>query len=313
MAGAKDRTISYRRATWFNTDPTSISLEWCIRQATTKLKDVSQRTIARDNGQEISMAKLKAPKGGGFFVHITVDTPGEAASIVPTVKKTVEEIDVATAKAPPESEFMDGDAFLYVRDDHVCMCSTGMRDGSIVYFFAELFKRAKFRGDADKFDLMKVADVNKTKLIKAQGVKEIELRAVMSEETAHYNKRKGQAASIAGAAARHARLLFGNINDVTNDALRVGLTIKVDHRFRKHLSLGEKRLEQLALSLVKDQEAGDDFVIVTEGGQKISPQEIYMKTTVPIESIGKSVKYEKAWKELGDFFATLVEGGAIEQ
>jgi hypothetical protein len=157
-----------------------------------------------------------------------------------------------------------------------------------------------------------VADVNKVKLIKAQGVKEIEIRATMFEATASYQRRKTQALGTLGAAAKHLKALLGKENDVTNDALKILLSLKVDRRL-KGIPLGEKRIEQLAADLLDNQEGHDDFTIITKSGQRISREEIYMRITVPIKGVGKSVDREAAWKELRSFYLSLEKAGALEQ
>jgi hypothetical protein len=132
---AKRRSV-YRRAEWLADRPNGVTLESCLRDAHNTLKTVDERTIIRDSGQCIRSAKKLAPRDGGIFVHLTADTPGERTSVVPKKRDTAE-MDVATVAAPPDAEFMDGDAFLYVNGDHVCMCATGLRDGAVdlPYFF----------------------------------------------------------------------------------------------------------------------------------------------------------------------------------
>jgi hypothetical protein len=179
MADKREKTLSYRRAEWLEEPPGSLTLEQLLKSAHRKLKSVAERTILRDTGQCIRSVKKKEPQTGGIFVHLTVDTPGEAASVIPKIKVGQEEIDVGTAAPPPDSEFMDGDAFLFVVDNHVCLCSSGVRDGAIRLFLYEFFKKADLGDAATMFDLMKVANVSKLKMLHAQGVKEIELKATL--------------------------------------------------------------------------------------------------------------------------------------
>ena len=61
----RERTVSYRRAQWYNKDPATISLEWCIRQACAKLKTADERSLVRGDGQYVSIAAFReeAKKG----------------------------------------------------------------------------------------------------------------------------------------------------------------------------------------------------------------------------------------------------------
>jgi hypothetical protein len=263
-ADKRERTLTYRRALWLNDDPATISLESCVRQACEKLKTVGERTIIHGEGQYVSIASEQRDAKKGVLLHLTAETPGEAASIVPVPLKTSEKIDVSTTLPPKDFEFMDGDAFLYVIGDDVCLCSTSMMDGGIAYFFREIFKIAKLRKDADRFELAKTADINKIALIKRSGIKEIEIRATLFQASTDYVRRKTQPFSLLGAVNKHFKALLGKENDATNDALKAVLTFKVDRRIRGGITLGEKRVEQLATELVKSQEEGDDYVIVTK-------------------------------------------------
>jgi hypothetical protein len=311
VKGQREKTVSYRRAEWLNDDPSSINLAMCLKQAAEKLTTVDERTIVRANGQYVRVVSMK-PSKGGYLLHLTADTPGESASIVPKKAVAADEIQVRTAAPPSGAEFMDGDAFLYVNGNDVCFCTTGLRDSTIRQVLQDLFKLAAIRKDATQFDLLKIADVSKIKLLNSQGVAEIELRATLSTAAVSYNRRKQQPQSIVGAAAKQLKAIFGKEYDVTSDALRVMLILKADRR-RKGITLGDKRLKTLATSIINDQEDDDEYVIVTKGGQRIGPKEILMRSTVRIDSIGKSVQRDKAWKELQGFYEALESAGALEQ
>ncbi len=283
-----------------------------MRDAHAKLKTVDERTITRSSGQCVKSAKFADDREVGVFLHLTADTPGEEASIVPVAKSGSTEIEVGTAQPPPENEFMDGDAFLYVRGDHVVLCTTALRDGSIRSFLHEFFRKSKIRHDADQFDLMKVANLDKIKVMRSQGVKEIEVRATMFAATAAYNKRLDQAQGMLGAVAKHFKKILGKPNDVTEDSLRIFVTIKTDNRFTKNLSLGEKNIEFVAEKIINEHQDDDDFVIHTQSGQRITPTEIYVRSNVHVQRKGKSVDRDKAWIELKKFYDVLTSSGAIE-
>jgi hypothetical protein len=312
MADKREKSVSYRRAEWF-ADASGLTLEKCIRDANKSLPTVDARTINR-SGQHTSVAKVQDVSSGGLYLHITADTPGEAASAVPKAKPGATVIDLKTEKPPPGSEWLDGDAFLYVKPDHVCMCSTGIRDGAIGYFLHELFKKAQLRKDSIRFELMKAADISKLRLLHSQGVKEFEIKATLYKATAEYEQRKTQVTGTLGLIGKHLKRAFLNKpNDVTSDGLRVMLTLKVDKRFAKAFSLGQKRIEALAADVVRNTEDHDEYVIVTKTGQKISPKEIFMSSKVLIDSEGKTVDRDKAWAECSHFFSLLKDSGAIEQ
>ncbi len=297
MADKRDKTITYRRAEWLAPPPRGGTLEACLKAAHSSLKTVADRTIIRDSGQCIRSARKYAPRDGGIFVHIIADTPGERASVVPKIKRE-EEVDVDVAPAPDNAEFMDGDAFLFVEGNNVCMCSTGIRDGAIRLFLYEFFQKAGIGENANKFDLLKAANIDKLKLMKSEGVKQVELRASVFEATALYENRKATASGMLRTLANQIRkIVEAEVEDI-DDSLRVEIIIKTDERRKKHLKLGEKRIETLATDVVNNYDEDDEFVIVTNSGQKISAGEIAVKEVIPIDSFGKSVKCQKAWDAL---------------
>jgi hypothetical protein len=208
---------------------------------------------------------------------------------------------------------MDGDAFLYIVGDHVCICSTFLRDGLLQRFFFELFKKAKIRADSNRFELFKIASISKLKLIHAQRIKEVEIRASVFKASQMYSRRKSHATGILGAVARLYRVFVGaSESDVTNDSLRVQLVLKTDERSPQHISLGEKRIESIAEDLVNNKESGDDFVIITKSGQRITQDEIFIKTKVRIDKKGKSVDKLKTFSALKTCYTEMNAAGIFE-
>lgn len=307
----RDKTVSYRRAEWLP-EVKGITLEKGLKDALTNLKTIDERTIVK-GGQHTRIVKHQNVAVGGTYFHLTSDTPGESASVVPKAGPGVAELDVKSQKPPKDGEWLDGDAFLYVYGDHVCMCSTAMRDATIQNYIFELFKKAQLRKDSIRFELTKVADVTKLKMLHSQGVRELEIRASLYQATANYEKRKAHFTGGLGAVGKHIKNLIKRPHDVTPDALRVFITLKVDRRHPKQISLGEKTIEALAADVVKNPEESEDYVIITKTGQRISPNEIFMKSTVSIESDGKTINRTKAWRELSTFFTQLKAAGVLEQ
>jgi hypothetical protein len=68
----------------------------------------------------------------------------------------------------------------------------------------------------------------------------------------------------------------------------------------------------MAKDVVKNFEKDDDFTIVTNSGQKIKVDEIFLTEAVLIDGHGKSVKVQKAWDALSDFYKTIKKAGALE-
>jgi hypothetical protein len=311
VADQREKTVSYRRASWLP-EVSGITLEGCIRDAHLNLKTIDDRTIGF-GGSLTRSAKQKNASPAGLFLHLTTETPGESASLVPHPKPRAQELDLRVEAPPGDGEWLDGDAFLYVRGDHVCLCSTGIRDGAINHFLHEFFKKAHLRKDSALFDLQKIADVSRLKFLHSQGVKELEINAMLYKATADHTKRKSVAVGCLGAVGKYFKAILDKPYDVTPDALKVTVALRVDRRFRKELSIGYKTIEQLAANVVSHSDQTYDYSILTKTGQRISPEEIFIRTKVQIDKEGKTVHRDKAWRELQYFYESLKSSGALEE
>ena len=306
------KTISYRRAEWFGQGSTAPPLENCLRQSLSQLKTIDERTIFR-GGQNAKVAKLQNAAPGGLLLHLATETPGEAASVIPKVTSTATEIDLRTQSPPNDGEWLDGDAFVLIHDNHVCLCTTALHENTVSTFLNHLFEKAKLPRHYRDFLLLKAVDITRLTMLQKQGVQEIEMRGSLYKVTADYVRRQTHFSGILGVLGKEVKRQLGKPYDVTQDFLRVAITIKVDRREKRHLSLGEKDIQLLAEDMINNAEDGDDYVIITGTGQKITPKEIFVKTSVLIEADGKTVGRDRAWDELIAFYRSLVAAGVLAQ
>jgi hypothetical protein len=308
MKEFREKTIGYRRALWL---AGTRSLESYIREAWRILPDIRDRTYVRNDDQEVKILTV-GENTPGLLLHISADTPGEWASIVPDAGDK-QSIDVSTTNPPTSTEFMDGDAFAYIHDDHVCLCVSLVHDAIIYGALRYMFSSARLSSDAQKFELIKVADTDKLKMIHGEGIDYIDLRASVYQASMDYLRRSAQAQGLLGKTAKNIKALVGTPNDVTKDSLQINLIIKKDKRVRKHLTLGEKELDFVATSLLENQEAGDYFSIHLDSGQIITQDEIYIRKKLPVLAKGKSVDRDKAWASLIAFYKQLKSQGVLGQ
>jgi len=314
MAEKRLKALAYRRAEWLDTIPKGMSLESYVHEALTRLKTVESRTVQRAEGQCLRCLKKYEPRSGGIFLHISADTPGEKASVVPKAIRS-EELDVSTADAPANAEFMDGDAFVLISGNDVFICSTGLRDAAVRSYLYGFFRAAKLDEVSSHFDLMKVANVNKIRMLRQQGVKQIDLRVSLFQATVQYEKRKANTTRILGLIGKQLSAVGGQDNSEEDDGLRVQVTIKTDERvMKKGLAIGEKKIEKLAIDVIESaDEDVDEYLIETKTGQKIGSSEIVIREAAWIDVLGKSVKRDQAWAELEAFYKASKKSGLLEQ
>lgn len=312
MSRKRQKTISYHRAEYYNTSPESIRLSSCIRDAVEKSPTIAHRTISRGDGQYIKLASIRSDEDGGHYLHLTVDTPGEAASIVPKVAPSAKEITVGTTAPPDDAEFMDGDAFLYVRGNDLCLCTTTIRSGAVEHFLHRFFLASSIRKDAVQFGLMNAANVEKIALLQKKGVSHIELKASLYRASVDYNHRRNQVSGVVGEVSRYIKSIVASEHDVNEDALRVEVAIFLDKR-TKGIPLGQRRLEKMAIDIIENETDHDEYVIITKDKERIEPDQIFMRSSVIIEGMGKSVDRDEAWAELLKYYNTLLDSGALGQ
>jgi hypothetical protein len=290
----------------------TINFEMCVKQACFAIKTANKRIAQRAGGSIVRLAHFEGDDDGGYFMHLTVDTPGEAASIVPKVADDAEEIVISTFNPPNDGEFMDGDAFLYVNGNNVVMCMTAIRSAAIISFFQQFFISAKINKHAASFNFLDVADASKLAILHKRGVKEIQLRAALYSASFDYAQRKHQTVGVLGIVSKAIKALISKESDATNDALQIQLTIKVDGHVKSGAPIGKKRLEALAEDMLNNESGDDSYLIVTSDGQKITPEEITLKKMVDIDPVGKSLSRPEAYSALLSYYDELKRDGLLE-
>jgi hypothetical protein len=308
MPDRKQKTLSYRRTIWLT--PSSETLESRLIAARRQRGTVARRTFNKDNGQVIKGVVCQLPQYGGVILHVTAETPGDNASILESPAENAESIAVGTAPPPSNAEFMDGDIFAYVRHDHVFVCSSSLRDTTLSWFLRKMFEAARLSAETTQFDLKKVADLDRLRVLNEEGVKEISLGTTLYEATIGYERRQHQLTGVLSAAGRHISALFGSDRRPTPDNLKISIVLKADGRMREGEVLGYRRIGRLAAELV---DSDDDYTITTRSGRKITPESIVVKKIVELPVHGKSVTRSSAVQALAAFYNELSTSGILDQ
>ena len=315
MVDYKTKSLTYRRAIWLDEASTN-DLEKFIRSAANKLKTAAERQFGSGEGRILSCAKLELLRAGGVFLHVTAMTPGEAASIIKTdAIDQRQDIAVETLSPPTNSEFMDGDVFLLIVGNHLCLCSNILRDSTLRHYLLKLLEKANVGSGAAAFDIKPVASKDIVKLINDSAISSITLNAAMYEASNKAAKQKSHTIGALGAVGKYLGAMVGRQNDVTNDSLSIALTIKLDRRSKTHTGLGEEKLHSWALDLAKSavREFDDaDFVIKLQDNRTITPNELKIVKAISLPTHGKSVNREEVRKVLVDFYNELCTNGTIE-
>lgn len=305
---SKIRTLSYRKCDWFSNPPTQ-DLQGLLATALGKAKTVAATKIVRADGSTFKILHRRVSANQPVYLHISIHTPGEAASTLPT-NDAVSECDLDTSSAPKGKEFLDGDAMLLVTGNDVIMCVSNMHESTVAYYLREFIKGAKISKDAESFDLLKIANKKIVHKLMKHGVRKITLDAHAFEQSLKAGTVKDR--SLAAAAKAGAAKLFGalvnqdvNANRFAAQAdLVAAVTLRAD--MRRHGG-GDVIAGRTASKIVDMFDSG--YEIETVKGIKITPEEIMVRQKFSFPAHGKTVEYKKVWTQLALFYNQLVADG----
>jgi len=318
----KNKKFYYRRAKW--DDQGKQSLETILIDAHTTLETVGKRTFDANSGAEIRGASFKNDKG--LYLQIASYVPGEATSIIDKSKRA-KQSSVTAQTAPDGKDYLDGEVFVYVKENHVILCPSGVRETVVETYICHILSAVEKKEIARTFELDKVAKTNKLRMIKEEGVKEIDLNTSLYEASLiHMDKNKPKVSGWKKAMANQLSAVFSkdkDLKDITEkENLNVKVSIKVDGREARKNSkdpefgkAGKKRLEKTAEQVIAefDEENENGFVIVTGAGNRITSDEIRVSDSFRIETLGKSLSKSATWTKLKEYHDRLDADGVFKQ
>lgn len=204
---------------------------------------------------------------------------------------------------------MEGNLAALVSDNHVLFCGRPIREGALAQFSRWLFRETWPNDETiDKFELQKVANVQKLALIRREGVKSVRLHSCLKPESLarldriHDRSFASWLSEMIGAAV--------GLEPKTSSEESIDISIELDLKKRKMGPTVEKWMVDVAESLLDD--SGTDFVIETLSGQRITNLELVIRKSAKLARHGGSFDHDDAWEKLGDFLKSLREDGALE-
>lgn len=307
----KNKTLSYRRAEFLTT--VERTLEEYLAEAHTRLSDIAQRRVEIPGHPTLECRKHLHQKNLGVLLHIAAYTPGEHASVVPRVRG-VTAGDIGTAPPPDNCEFMDGDIMALVAGDHVLLCATNLHEKRAERYMSGIIEAAGLERPATNFCLGRKANVDKVKLIQAQGVKAVNLDVSLFDATLEHAERTTIKKRVSGVLMDEIKAFVFKDKTVAEiekaENLSARITLTYDSR-KKGAIAGRDGIAKLANQMLADDDEG--FSITTKGGETISGSDISLRKTVSLPKHGKSVYCSDAWKALETYFYELKAGGLLEQ
>lgn len=306
-ADKKNKTLSYRRAVFISPggDNTLETLFTSARDAV----GPGHRFNAEDDRPAIEERHHIYKTGTGHFLHVVAFTPGEEASIVPHAHSG----DLATTPPPEDADFMDGDIMAMICGNDVVLCANSLHEKQLERFLVKYLDAAGINDPEQTFELSKIANVNKVKMIQDQGVKEVCFDSSLYEASFLHTERQTVHNRLTGKFFDEFRALFFQdeepIDLVEAENLTVKLVLSYDKR-KKGADFSRKKLETMANRAYTEDDEG--IKIKTFNGDIVSASDITLKKQVVLNRHGKTVWYSDAWSEIEKYYQELKAGGFLE-
>lgn len=317
----KSKDLFYRRAVWAKN---KINLEGLIVDAHNILKTRGERSFALDSGSTLVGARIESNEYG-VFLQIASYTPNQATSTIDK-QLSVPSATIEAESAPEGKDFLDGDIFIMVKDNHVLLCPSGLRESKATIYFKRILKKVNPSIEIENLELSKVADANKISMIKKEGVNELRLSSTLYHASViQMEKSIKQTSGFLGGVSNHFNRIFSKdptlkeISDLEN--LDVEITVRFDgaEGRKKHQPKGfgehgrERLLKTAEILLNEDADEEEGFVIVTGKNNKITSGQIRVSERASIRTYGKSLSHQDAWLALHNYHLKLKGTGVLSQ
>jgi hypothetical protein len=319
----KTKTFFYRRAVW--DEQGKQTLERLLIKAHQMLPTVADRSFDNGTDSKIEGAIFEADRRG-VFLQIASYVPGEATSTIGKNKRG-RRASIDAQAAPDGKDFMNGDIFVLVKDNHVILCASGVREPTATAYFFNVLVKAKEKM-AGSLSLEKVAKMSKLQMIKREGVKEIQIGASLYEASRiELNKDTSKIDSLRARFADQVRRIFEEDPDFKeikeSENLNISLSIKFDgaegrkvHKDPHFGDVGRLRLQKTSEAFIREaNQNGDDegFTIVTRNNNRITESEIRVSSSFQVDVLGKSLNFRDAWEKLVTYYEELKNDGVLAQ
>ncbi|MDD5272179.1 MAG: hypothetical protein PHU14_05620 [Methylovulum sp.] len=313
----KKKKVYYRRAKW--PDQSRETLENILKNVHAQLPTVGHRTFDTLSG-ELRGVKFKS-EDKGIFLHVASYTPDQPTSAIDKDRMVPSSM-VTAEPAPIGKDFLDGDIFLLIRDNHVILCPSGVRETIANKYFYHVLK-SQYQDIAVNLVLDKVANVNKLKMIRIEGVKELRLAASLYDASVHRINAQAVKSGLLYSIANDFKSIFSKdqvLRDISElENLNITLSLKFDGNEgrKKHAepnfgAVGRERLIRTA-EMILNENDDDGFVIVTGENNTITAEEVRISDNLDIKSLGKSINCSDAWEKLVEYYDKLETDGNLSQ
>nr|WP_319491842.1 hypothetical protein [uncultured Desulfobacter sp.] len=331
----KTKQVYYKRSSWEGQKNTEY-LETFVKVCHDKYKSTALRTFKGFYGSEMKCAKYDdSEKDVGIMMQIASYVPDQPTSVIEKSSNQASEASVDAIDAPPGKDYLDGDVFILINKNDVILLPSGAREKVALHYLIAMLKKNDFDYIAGTLEFQSIANEDKVRLVKKEGVKSIELNASLYEASLMYIDRKSEKShkvtklmDVKGKIAEHLRELFAedeSLRDIKEkENVNIKLSISFDGReAMKHQKdktfgeIGKSRLQKTSEKALSEAMSNDSqlggFTIVTGAGNKIRTDEIIMSEKFRIKTLGKSLFPGEAFKVLKEYYDSLKARGVLSK
>ncbi|MBU2714385.1 hypothetical protein [Zooshikella harenae] len=167
------KLLYYRRARWNNQQ--SETLSSIIINSHSILTTVDDRTFKNANNSKVKCADY-TEKNNEVYLRLSVFTPNQQAlTIEKDGNKSSSKID--EHPAPEGSDFVNGDAFVYIQGNHVILCTSNTHQSVIENYIKKILSSTDQTSIAQSICLDKVASSKKMEILDKEGIKKIDIKS----------------------------------------------------------------------------------------------------------------------------------------
>lgn len=170
-------------------DAADFDLQKVMVKARNKLTTIGESEMTM--GDEVLRLQRFKVDENQILVHVIRYVPKERAATVRPKSVKVEEVE-GTHPPPQGREYKAGDAFLLVRGHRVVFCGHHLTLPAVVRYLARWFKAADLEKVSTGFDVVPVANIDRLKLIREDGVRSIDISAYADAVAVPEHKFKSQ-------------------------------------------------------------------------------------------------------------------------
>jgi hypothetical protein len=262
---SKSKKLFYRRASWRGDN--KLILEDLLKGAHDKFSTSGERMFAGSHGTVIQGARYTSDPENGILLQIAASVPDQPTSAIKKPSSAASS-EIEIVPSPPGTDFLDGDAFVLVKKNHVILCQSGIRENTALKYMVDIINKFGLTREAAGLTLEKIAKSDKIKMLKAEGVKSIELNASLYDASIRQIERTEEnealkVSSLPTIVADYVLKLFAKNqkmkNVIASENLNIKLVLSFDGReARKHAKdetfgvIGKQRLEEVSEKILNE-------------------------------------------------------------